>query len=118
MRDVPFCCELSSLAAAVSNVVYGAPLGTVYSEVLQGFLPDNAGNWASMLQTLSKARWAGVEPGVLLKTTEDGNGVGYVVFATAALRLFGLHLWALPAFMLALMGISCIAFLWRFSGDL
>jgi hypothetical protein len=118
MRDVPLCCELSSLAAAVSNVVYGAPLGTVYSGVLQGFLPDNAGNWASMLQTLSNARWAGVEPGVLLKTTEDGNGVGYVVFATAAVRLFGLHLWALPAFMLALMGISGIAFLRRFSSDL
>jgi hypothetical protein len=118
MRDVPFCCELSGLAAAVSNVVYRAPLGTVYSGVLQHFLPDNAGNWASMLQTLSKARWAGVEPGALLKTTEDGNGVGYVVFATAALRLFGLHLWALPAFMLVLMGISGIAFLRRFSGDL
>jgi hypothetical protein len=118
MRDVPLYCELSSLAAAVSNVVYRAPLGTVYSDVLQHFLPDNAGNWASMQQTLSKARWAGVEPGVLLKTTEDGNGVGYVVFATAAVRLFGLHLWALPAFMLALMGISGIAFLRRFSSDL
>ena len=118
MRDIPLCCELSSLAAAVSNIVYKAPLGTVYSEVLQGFLPDNAGNWAPILQTLSKARWAGVEPGGLLKTTADGNGVGYVVFATAALRLFGLHLWALPAFMLGLMGISGIAFLRRFSGDL
>jgi len=118
MRDVPLCCELSSLAAAVSNIVYNAPLGTVYSEVLQGFLPDSAGNWAPILQTLSKARWAGVEPGVLLQTTADGNGVGYVVFATAALRLFGLHLWVLPAFMLVLMGISGIAFLWRFSSDL
>ena len=55
MRDVSLCCELSSLAAAVSNIVYKAPLGAVYSEVLQGFLPDNAGNWASLLQTLSKA---------------------------------------------------------------
>jgi len=118
MRDIPLCCELSSLAAAISNVVYKAPLGTAYSEVLQGFLPDNAGNWASLLQTLSKTRWAGVEPGGLLKTTADGNGVGYVVFATAALHLFGLHLWALPALMLALMGISGIAFLRRFSSDL
>ena len=118
MRDIPLCCELSSLAAAVSNVVYKAPLGTVYSEVLQGFLPDSAGNWAPILQTLSKARWAGVGPGGLLKTTADGNGVGYVVFATAALRLFGLHLWALPAFMLVLMGISGIVFLRRFSSDL
>jgi hypothetical protein len=119
MRDVAFCCEQSSLAAAVSRVVYRTRLGALYSGVLQRLLPDiETGSPPSMLQMLDKARWTDVELGTLLKTTADGNGIGYVLFATSALRLFGLHIWALPALMLVLMGLSAAAFLRRFSGDL
>src|SRR5438128_536273 len=119
MRDRATCCEQSSLAAAVSKAVYRAPLGTMYSGVLGRFLADlEADNLASMRKTLEETQWTDVPRGTLLQTTADGNGIGYVLFATAALRLFGLHAWALPVLMLVLMGLSAAAFLWRFSGDL
>jgi hypothetical protein len=119
MRDRASCCEQSSLAAAVSNVVYRAPLGTIYSGVLQRFLADiEAENLGSIRKTLEETRWTDVPRGTLLQTTADGNGIGYVLFATAALRLFGLHAWAPPVLMLALMGLSAAAFLRRFSSEL
>jgi hypothetical protein len=78
MRDVSLCRELSSLTAAVSNIAYKARLGAVYSEVLQGFCLITR----EIGRRYSKRSRASVEPGALLKTTADGNGVGKVVFAT------------------------------------
>jgi len=46
----------------------------------------------------------------------DGNGIGFIVAASWAMRLFGPHLFTLLFFMLALMAISTATFLWRF-GD-
>ena len=35
VKNARYCCEPSSLAAAISNVIYGAPLGSLYSGVLE-----------------------------------------------------------------------------------
>lgn len=40
----------------------------------------------------------------------------YLVFATVAFRLFGLHTWALTLSMLILIALSAAAFLLHFSG--
>ena len=102
--------ERSSIAAAVSNVAYRAPLGKVYSAVLEQFLDFKI----PMDKTLAQAERQEIPRGALLGSTSDGNGIGYIVVASLGMRLFGLHSSSLLLSMLALMGISALAFLWRF----
>jgi len=102
--------ERSSIAAAVSNVAYGAPLGKVYAGVLARFLEMDVPLDKTMEQTARRA----VPPGALLGSTSDGNGIGYIVLASVGMRLFGLNTSSLVLSMLALMGISALVFLWRF----
>jgi len=116
VRDARFCCEEEDFAAAVSNTMYGAPLGTVYSGLADYFHE----RWNEPLSlTLEKIRASdaglpATPPGGLYKTTADGNGVGYSLVVTAAFRMFGMHAWAVQLAMLLLMAISAAAFLWRF----
>lgn len=102
--------ERSSIAAAVSNVAYRAPLGKVYSAVLEQFLDFKM----PMDKTLAQAERHEIPRGALLGSTSDGNGIGYIVVATLGMRLFGLHSSSLLLSMLALMGVSTLAFLLRF----
>jgi len=113
-RDAAFAVERSSVAAAVSNAAYGAQFGTVYSEVLEQFLRHID---APLQRDLEGTAESGAPRGEVMKTIHDGYGVGYVVVATIAFRLFGLHFWSLPLMMLCLMALSAIAFLWRFGDD-
>lgn len=109
------CCEPPGIDAAVSNILYGAPLGSYYSSVGDYF--DRHAN-EPLWQTVELLNASGVglpkNPGVLHMTSGDGNGVGYSLVATAAFRLFGMHAWALQAAMLLLMALSAGALLWRF----
>src|SRR5262249_30634259 len=102
--------ERSSIAAAVSNVAYRAPLGKVYSAVLEQFLDFKI----PMDKTLAQAERQEIPRGALLGSTSDGNGIGYIVVASLGMRLFGLHSSSLLLSMLALIGISALAFLCRF----
>jgi hypothetical protein len=118
VKEGAYCCEVSSVAAAVSNIRYGAPFGTVYSGVQDYFVQRL---WDPLEQTLQRLQTSELglpvaPPGELWKTTRDGNGVGYPVIATVAFRLFGLHAWALTVTMLLLMALSTAALLWRFPG--
>ncbi len=75
--------------------MYGAPLGTLYSGVLDYF---NKLSNELLDEALEKAQTPGAglpatPPGVLNKTTRDSNGIAYPPVATA-FRLFGLHAWA------------------------
>jgi hypothetical protein len=116
VRNTLACCESSGIAAAISNIKYGTPLGSLYSGVFSYF-DDRIQEPLS--QTLEQAQRPGAglpatPSGALYVTTRDGNGVGYALVATAAFRLFGIHAWALQLTMLLLMAISAAAFLWRF----
>ena len=116
VRNTLACCESSGIAAAISNIMYGSPLGSLYSGAFDYF---NDRIDAPLLQTLEHARIPGAglpatPSGALYATTRDGNGVGYALVATAAFRLFGIHAWALQLTMLLLMALSAAAFLWRF----
>jgi hypothetical protein len=108
-----YCCEQSSFASAVSNVVYGARIGSLYSGLFQYFIDHAQEPLQQELDGLS-----GTPLGTLQPTTEDGNGVGYPVVATIAFRIFGLHVWALPVVMLIVMAVSAGLFLWRFGSAL
>lgn len=116
VRNSPSCCELSGVAAGISNIMYGTPLGSLYSGTFS-YLVERIDEPLS--QTLEQAQIPGAglpatPSGVLYTTTRDGNGVGYPLVATAAFRLFGIHAWALQLTMLLLMALSAAAFLWRF----
>src|SRR5262245_53341024 len=102
--------ERSSIAAAISNVAYGAPLGKVYSGVLAQVLDFKV----PLDKTLAEAARQEVLPGNLLGSTSDGNGIGYIVVASVGMRLFGLYTSSLVLSMLGLLGFSALAFLWRF----
>ena len=58
-----------------------------------------------------------IPAGALLKASTDGNGAGYPVFASFAMRLFGPHLSALIYSFLLMMGISTLVFVYRFRDD-
>jgi hypothetical protein len=116
VRNSLACCESSGVAAAISNIMYGTPLGSLYSGAF-GYFNDRIDQPLS--HTLEQARLPGAglpatPSGTLYPTTRDGNGVGYPLVATAAFRLFGIHAWALQLTMLLLMALSAAAFLWRF----
>ena len=116
VRDALHCCEQSSFAAALSNIVYRARLGSMYSGVFDFFIAHFT---EPLTQTLALVRTPGAglpatPPGIWVPTTLDGNGVGYPLVATVAFRLFGLHAWAPPLTMLILMAVSAAAFLRRF----
>jgi hypothetical protein len=120
IRSGFYCCEQSSLAAAVSNVVYGSRLGELYTGLFDYFIQHID---EPLEETLHHLPGLGgghptPPPGHLMKTTEDGNGIGYLVVVTAGFRVFGVHAWALPLAMLTLMGLSAVLFLWRFGGVL
>jgi hypothetical protein len=117
-RDNAFVPERMSVAAAMSNVVYGAPLGTLYSVPLQGFFDDIYRQTYKPLQQVFDEWPPDRERGNPLGESNDGNGVGYVLAATMAMRFFGLHAVSLPLFTAALMGLSAFLLLWRFHGDL
>ena len=116
VRNSLACCESSGIAAAISNIRYGAPLGSLYSGTF-GYFNDRI--YEPLSQTLEQAQIPGAglpatPSGALYATTRDGNGIGYPLLATAAFRLFGIHAWALQLTMLLLMALSAAAFLWRF----
>lgn len=116
--DNPFICERSSLAAAVSNVAFGMRLGTLDSEVMAYYLKTMDEPLRELLDETAAAapRYQDAPlPGSVVKTTQDGNGAGYLLVLTVAFHLFGLHVWALPLMMLALMGVSALALRRRFS---
>lgn len=109
MSGRTMCCEISSIAAAVSKIVYSAPFGAMYQELFEHFVANPATPLQDKLDTAT-----GFVPKSLQPTTRDGNGIGYVLFATATLGVFGLHVWALPLGMVALMGASACAFMQQF----
>src|ERR1700731_1731240 len=115
-RNSLACCESSGIAAGISNIRYGTPLGSLYSGTFSYF---NDRIHEPLSQTLEQAQKPGaglpaIPSGTLYTTTRDGNGIGYPLIATAAFRLFGIHAWALQLTMLLLMALSAAAFLWRF----
>ena len=112
-RDAPFAIDRSSIASAVSNAVYGVPFGTVYSGVLEHFLLRVEAPLQTIFDEITPGK---APPGYVMKTIHDGNGSGYIVVATIALRVFGLYSWSLPLLMLGFMGFSAFALLARFGG--
>ncbi len=118
VRNSLYCCEQNSVAAAISNVKYGARLGSLYSGVYDYLIQQFDKPLEEALRDAQSPEVGlpAAPPGELFKTTRDGNGIGYPLVATVAFGLFGLHSWGLILMMLALMALSAAAFLRRFPG--
>jgi hypothetical protein len=112
-RDNLLYCERVGLAAGVSYVVYRAPLGEAYPAVQAQLLDLRA----PAEPVLDEATRLGSPLGDPVTAINDGNGIGFIVLASWAMRLFGPNLFSLPLFMLGLMAISAATFLWRFRDD-
>ncbi len=102
--------ERSSIAAAVSNIYYGATLGSVHVGILDRMLDFDI----PLEKTLAQAAKREIPPKGLLTTIYDGNGIGYIVVTTLSFRLLGPHTQSMVIVMLALLAISAGAFLHRF----
>ena len=112
-RHSEYKAEAFELAAAVSNVVYGAPIGTIYSGLLQPFVYKPI----PVQQALQETAGGRSETGPLLMANPVGSGISYTVITTLAMRLFGLQLSSLTFALLSLMAISVFAFLLRYRDD-
>ncbi|MGC1354492.1 MAG: methyltransferase domain-containing protein [Xanthobacteraceae bacterium] len=102
-----------AFSTALSNAVSGAPLGFVYGPI-DHFLTalhdppmENAG-----VNTLAAQKIATTPRELTLRL--DGNGIGYVIFATMAMNLFGPHIHSVVAFFLFLVGVSAVIYVARF----
>jgi hypothetical protein len=105
--------ERTSTAAAVSNIVYGAPVGSVYSNLYNSTRDINI----PVEPALKEANTGMMQPGVLIDHGPDGIGFGYILYATAAMRVFGMSTLSLLLGFLSLMFVSTVLFLLRYRDD-
>jgi hypothetical protein len=112
-RRAQYAVDVYGLAGAVSNLVYGAPVGTIYDGVLAPFLEGSR----PVAQVLEESARGEVRTGALVKFAPDGNGIGYVAVTTLAMRLFGLNLSSMTFLLLGFMAASTLAFLWRYRDE-
>lgn len=113
--------QSGSLLFAASYLFYGKPFGAIDRGLWDAFLDDVRSGKVSQENSadsfLARAAARKLPSGGTMATTEDGNGLGYAYFATAALSLFGPHTSSLVTGFVILIGISVAAFLGRFSDD-
>ena len=112
-RHSEYKAEAFELAAAISNVTYGAPIGTIYSGLLTPFVYKPI----PIRQAMEETARGPIARGPLLMVNPVGSGITYTVITTLAMRLFGLHLSSLTFALLGLMGISVFVFLLRYRDD-
>ncbi len=109
-QEHAFMPERSPLAAAISNVTHGAPLGKVYSGALDLALDSRL----TTEQFLEQATRSEVGRSKLLPNTEGGMGIGFLVVSDIGFRLFGIQIASIVYTMLAMMAVSAIALWSRF----
>jgi hypothetical protein len=114
-RSNQFLAEREAFAVAVSSALYHAPLGTAYSGVSIAVRDLNTPLETALEQATKEGRVRGT---LTYDGGMEGNGVGYLVLATAAMLVFGVHTYSPILMMLGLMGISGAAFLARFGAGI
>jgi hypothetical protein len=102
--------ERTPMASAISHIVYGAPVASVYAGLNDEFVRSKE----PLEVTLEKAKRKEIEPRNLIPFGLDGIGAGEAIFATVAMRVFGIHVSSILWSFLTLMTIAVTAFLLRF----
>src|SRR5262249_15780785 len=112
-----------SLAAAVSYSVYGTPLGMARKNIYDAFRStishssQDSHDRISVQEAITRSAAGDLPTSDVLKTSTDGIGAGYPIFASLAMGLFGPHLSSLTDCFLLLMGSSTLIFIFRFRDD-
>jgi hypothetical protein len=102
--------ERAGIASAISNIVYGAPIATVYRNLFNAFEFSTAPVDQLIQQTQQKQ----IGLGELIPYVPDGIGMGQAVFTTVAARMFGINPQSVVLLFLILMGVTTLTFLTRF----
>jgi hypothetical protein len=106
--------QSGALIFASSYLYYGKPLGSVETGLWNFFLQHLNSPDGSADSLLAKAAQRAIPSSGTMATTLDGSGLGYPLFATASLLLFGPHSSSLTLGFLVLLGASVLAFVVRF----
>src|SRR5207244_2649261 len=99
--------ELTSIGAAISHVVLDAPVGFI-DEGIQSALISSG---TPIRDVIAGVRSGEIKPSATLKVSQDGNGIGYVLFATLAMILFGPALDSLVFLYLTAVTVSAACFI-------
>jgi hypothetical protein len=105
--------ERTSMASAISNIVYGAPLAAVYGN-LWGTFSIAASPATPLQELLEQAEHKQLATGGLMPYVSDGIGIGQAIFTTVAMRLFGIHAQSIVILFLILVAVATLTFLVRF----
>ena len=106
-----------SVAAAVSYLVYGTPLGMAEKNVYEIFRNSSKQAGITVQEALIRTTAGSLPAGDVLKTSKDGIGASYPIFASLSMRLLGVRLSSLIYSFLLLIGVSTLAFVSRFRDE-
>jgi hypothetical protein len=106
----------SGIPAAISFFLGRAPLGSVERNILAAFFELKVVTPATVNETIETTA-AGTLPRSVSTPAIDGNGIGWPIFASLAMKTFGPHLTSLVPFLLLVMGISTLLYAIRFQDD-
>jgi len=104
------------IPSAVSHLVYGTRLGAMDENVMRAFLQPNGTIIQDVQGALAKSAEGSIPRGPVYPYTFDGNGAGSNLFATIAMWMFGISISSLVLFYLSMIGVSTLAFVWRYQG--
>jgi hypothetical protein len=103
-----------AMPAAISNVVYGLPFGSIDSNVFakfqQGVTPE------SLNKAVEETGQGDVPRGTLLNEDES-LGMGQTLFMATAMRLFGVHLSSISYLFILSIGVTTLAFVLRYQDE-
>ena len=102
--------EADPIPAALSHVLYGAPIGLVDTGLLQYFMTTHGQSAAAAVDEAAR----NAVPTHDWRVPADGSGIGPPLSATLAFMLFGPHARSILWQFLALLGISTLSYVMRF----
>ena len=103
--------EQGPFPAALSHVLYGAPVGLADSGLLQYFQAPHGNSAAEMVDVAVRGD---VAPTHEWRMPMDGSGIGPPLSATLAFMLFGPHARSILWQFVALLGVSTLSYVIRF----
>jgi hypothetical protein len=103
--------EEGPIPAALSHLLFGAPVGFADTGLLRYFRTSTAGSAA---EAVERAAHGEAVPTHVRQMPLDGIGIGPPLSATIAFALFGSHARSLLLLFLALLGLSTASYVLRF----
>jgi hypothetical protein len=104
--------ELTSIGAAISHVFLDSPVGFIDEEVQRELIYRNT----PVREIIVRAHQGDIKPSPILKVSNDGNGIGYILFATLAMIVYGSTLDSIVFLYLTAVAASAACLIARYRG--